>query len=280
MPKGHQPIYREVLRQAWIIVYKNKFLWVLGFFASFISGVGIYDIVIRGLRGAVSRGALNASLYPADALGLGAISIPVTLLAEGGPLLFVIPVMLVVAFAVAVLTWLAVNSLAGSMHATSKIIKGGRPDLRDAMSAGAHHFWPVLGVSLASRTVASLFLAGVSFPVFLAVKDSGAVSSVLYILLFLILVPLSLTVSFLGLFTSAGIVVRDQKWLEALKTAWLQFSKHWIVSLEMALILLGLGAAVAICTLLLVLVGSVPFVVLAVVAGLFAGKAGASFRST
>ncbi|MBI2099290.1 hypothetical protein HYT45_02645 [Candidatus Uhrbacteria bacterium] len=275
--KVHAPIYRVCLLQAWAVVSKNKFLWVLGFFASFLSGVGVYDVLIRGARGAISRGAFDASFYPLDSLGFKIVSVPAALLSVGGPLPFIIPAFLIVAFIIALLIWLSAASIAGSMHATAKIIKGKRVDLRDSFAAGVTHFWPVAGVSVATKLLTSALLSGLSYPVFLAVKDSGAPTTALYIALFLILVPAALTVSFLGLFASAGVVTEKQKLFPAIGIAWKQFSRHWLVSIEMALLLLGLGALVAVSALLFALVASVPFVVLAVVAGLFAGKAGASF---
>lgn len=277
MPKVHQPIYREVLRQTWIVVSKNKFLWVLGFFASFLANVGVYDVMIRGLRNAVSRGVFSSSLLPGDALGLGTISIPIALLDAGGPLPIVFPAMLVVAILVAVFVWLAVTSQVGIMHATAKIIKGGSSNLKEASRIGANFFWPVLGINLVSKFLASALLMGISYPVFLVLSQGGVLSSALYFLLFLLLVPGALIVSFLGLFSSAGMVAKKQEMLPAVKNAWIQFTKHYLPSLEMALLLLGLGVLLAIGTLLLMLVASVPLVVLAIVAGLFAGPAGASF---
>lgn len=277
MPKDNSSLYREVLRQAWRVAISNKYLWVLGFFASFLANVGVYDVLLRGARGAISRGVWSSSIIPIDALGLQAISIPLTLLDAGGPFALIIPVMIVVAMVVAILAWLSVVSQAGIMHATSKIIKGGASDLREAFRVGAHNFWPVLGINLVSKFAASALLMGISIPVYLVLRDEGALQLALYLVLFIVLVPGAMVVSFLGIFSSAGVVTKKQNLFPAINTALTQFLKHWLVSIEMAMILLALGVLIAIGTLLLMLVTSVPFVVLSVVAGFFAGSPGAGF---
>jgi len=128
-----------------------------------------------------------------------------------------------------------------------------------------------------AKLLSSLLLAGISVPVFLVLKSGEFWPTLSYFLLFLILVPAALIVSFLGIFSGAGIVTKKLKLFDACQTAWVQFSRHWLVCLEMALIILVLGFFVSLGIILAVLMLSVPFVILAVIAGLFAGSAGAGF---
>ncbi len=277
MPKLHSPVYRQVLRQAWTITIKNKQLWILGFFATFLSNVGVYDILLRGIQGSVNRGALQTLFVTGDPLALSVVSIPLTLWQIGSKLVFVIPVAIIAAALITLFISFAVISQGGIMFACAKTAKGMKFDFKDALRAGVANFWPLLSTNIVSKVLASLLLCGIGYPVFLVLSHSGTLPLLLYFALFLILVPAALAVSFLGLFTGAGLITKKLSLSDALKTAWTQFSTHWLVSLEMAFIILALGFLVTVGIILAVLILSVPFIVLAVVAGSFAGSTGASF---
>lgn len=282
MPKEHPPIYRHVLKQAWKITINNKRLWVLGFFATFLANAGIYDILLRGISGAVNRGALSSVFLQTDflqtsSLAFGALSIPFTLWEIGEKISIVLPVLIFISVICALFLWLGASSQGGLMFAASKAVKNSKYDLKDAFHSGTVNFWPLLITNLVSKTIASLLLLGVSYPVFLILTSEGIKPMLLYFALFFLFVPGALIVSFLGLFSGAGVVTKKMNLFVAVKTSWEQFSKHWLVSLEMAFIILGLGVLVTAGMLLAVLILSVPFVILAVIAGLFAGGAGTSF---
>lgn len=282
MSKVHQSIYREILRQALIITIKNKRLWVLGFFATFLANAGIYDILLRGVSGAVNKGALSSVFIQTDflqtsSLAFGALSIPFTLWEIGEKMSIVLPVLIFISVICAFFLWLGVSSQGGLMFAASKAVKNSKYDLQDAFHSGTTNFWPLLITNLVSKTIASLLLMGVSYPVFLILTSEGIKPMLLYFALFFLLVPGALIASFLGLFSGAGVVTKKMNLLAAVKTAWDQFSTHWLVSLEMAFIILGLGVLVTAGMLLAVLIFSIPFVIMAVVAGLLAGGAGTSF---
>lgn len=277
MPKDHSPIYRTCLRQAFFITLKNKQLWILGFFATFLSSMGIYDIALRGVQGAVNRGAFRTLVVPNGSLALDAFSIPLTMFELGGKLSILLPIFIFLALLCAVFIWAGVISQGGLMFATAKEVKSSKFDLKDCFHAGVANFWPLLGTNLVAKLVASLLLAGISVPVFLVLKSGGFWPTITYFLLFLLLVPAALIVSFLGIFSGAGIVTKKLNLFDAFRTACAQFSRHWLVCVEMALIILVLGFFVSLGIILAVLMLSVPFVILAVIASLFAGNAGAGF---
>ncbi len=278
MPQANtQPIYRAVLRQAFLITIKNRQLWILGFFATFIASTGVYDLAFRGVQGAVNRGVFRALIIPQESLVLDVFSMPLSLLEFGTKLTVLLPIFIFLALICAVFIWLGVVSQGGIIFAVHKALRKTVPGAKESFCAGGARFWPLLGANLAAKILASLFLSGITVPIFIMLKSDGLLPTALYFALFLLLVPGALVVSFLGILSSAGIITKKLSLWEAIKTAWTQFSKHWLVCIEMAFIILGLGILVTVGIIFAVLILSVPFVVLAVIASLFAGSAGAGF---
>lgn len=233
--------------------------------------------MLRGVQSAVNRGAFQTLIVTNESLALDAFSIPLTLLEMGGRLSFFLPVFIFLALLCAIFIWLGVIGQGGVIFSSAKAVKLSKTSVKDAFHAGSVNFWPLLTVNLAAKIGTSLLLAGISFPVFFVLKSSGALPTLLYFALFIILVPAALILSFLGLLSGAGIVAKKLPLSKAVEAAWTQFTKHWLVCIEMALIILGLGFILTLGIILAVLVLSVPFVVLAVIASLFAGKTGAAF---
>lgn len=278
MPQANsQQLYRAVLRQAFFITIKNKQLWILGFFATFIANAGVYDIALRGVQGAVTRGAFRVLFISQESLVLDVFSMPFSLLELGTKFTVLLPIFLFLALICAVFLWLGVISQGGIIFASSKASRKNAPGAKESFRAGSSRFWPLLGVNLAAKILASLLLSGISIPIFIMLKSGGLLPTALYFVLFILLVPGALIVSFLGILASAGIITKNLNLWAAIKTAWTQFVKHWLVCLEMAFIILGLGILTTAGIILAVLILSVPFVVLAVIASLFAGSEGAGF---
>src|SRR6186713_1887172 len=48
MTKPTGAFYRHILVDAWKAVRKNKALWLLGFFVSFLGNGGVYELLIQG----------------------------------------------------------------------------------------------------------------------------------------------------------------------------------------------------------------------------------------
>ncbi len=99
--------------------------------------------------------------------------------------------------------------------------------MKIGMQKGIRHFWPVFSLNLAIKILIVTSLA------ILAMTKSMLV----YIILFVIIIPLTISVLFIIKYSIAYIIVRKEKMLEALVSAWNLFRKNWIISLELAALL-------------------------------------------
>lgn len=234
-------LYRHVIADAWKLSWRHKFLWVYGFFAAFLATGGIYDVVIRGWNDATVR-RIFRSLPRADAIP----SIPEIL--SGGITsdgLLSLPFWAYAAFAVigivaAALLWASVISQGALVAAGSEMRSGRAPGHQTVFRAGLSRFWPVLGVNFFSRLVVAGTLFVTALPVGRLLLEQSPRAAILYILSFLVFVPVALIISLLTMFSIAAIVVRKESFMRGVGIAWATFSRHWLVALEMAFVLLAL----------------------------------------
>ena len=145
--------YREILKQAWKISWKNKILWFFGFFASLISFGAELKIFSRafsqesGLKiinniglfiktGIFSKNALYNLSYLIKTEPWSAI------------LLFLI---LIVTLAISLFfIWLATTSQISIIDAVKKINKEDKEkiNIKDQIKKSKNKFWPVLGMNV------------------------------------------------------------------------------------------------------------------------------------
>jgi len=118
-------LYRNILLQAIKITWNNKYLWIFGLFATFISSSGGYEIMMKivsgeggvsivGLQKFLDTGVLSAE-------GLANIKI----LAQTDLLGFIILLIILIAIVAifGLLIWAAIVSQIAIVHDSAKIIK-------------------------------------------------------------------------------------------------------------------------------------------------------------
>lgn len=256
-PKEDTSLYRPVLAEAWQFARRNKKIWIFGLCASFAASGGIYDIVLRSWNDAFGR-RLAATL-PSDAVipAFRDMATAALARAQGLPPALIVA-LLVALLVVAFVVWIAVTSQGAVIFA----VRGDRKkssDPRAAFHAGLRHFWPVLLVDLGVKLLLALFVMINSYPAERLITNPSAQNAGIYVVTFLIAIPLSLVTLLLSVYTMTAIVVRGEGVVDALRSALRTFSRHWIVSLEMAAVLLVIDVLVALGVLLLFLLLSVPF---------------------
>jgi hypothetical protein len=88
-------------------------------------------------------------------------------------------------------------------------------------------------------------------------------TGVIYILLFVIFIPIAVAFSLMIKYAIAFVVLKKQKFSKAFVSAWHLFKENWIVSLEVAFILFAVSFFATIVILLAVLFLAMPFFFLA-----------------
>lgn len=268
-----ESLYRPVLRKALELTWRNKFLWVFGFFATFLGSGGVYDVIIKGWNTvggkAVIKNFANFTAPPFTIFkGTGVVLID-SLGTPGliaGIALGIILIVLLCVF--------ALISQGGLVYSVGALNKNKSVNLREGSVVTFSKFFHLLGLNVGAKVLIFILLILVSLPLFLLAETSSLWSNVFYVIAFILSIPLSLIILFVMLFAVAGIMVKKLSLWEAVKDGLNIFKKHWLVSLEMALILLGLSFLLGIVISAAVLVASVPFLILGIAFYLLVGEIG------
>lgn len=246
-----EPLYRQALKSSWHLLWEHKTLWVFGVFAAFLGQMGLLDLLSKvGL--AAAGNVSNFSFW---------ISAP-RIFAEGtktGTLFSVLPetwlwiaCMLVLFFGI-VLLWLFVSVVSQGtlIKASAEYVKRGTVRaVGRAWQSGVKHFWPLLGLQIVKRFLLMLLAAIVGYAALNALLSLSVWSLLLFLLLFILAAALGMVVAFLVVYAAGYLIIEEYHWRESVVKAWRLFVKHWLVSVEVGLIVLALNVVTAMLAVL------------------------------
>ncbi len=248
-------LYRDLIRGAWEITWHHKGLWILGFFAALLGNGGAIDIIARASQDLAGAGpfsnlvdTFNASLM---LFRIGTTGEQAAILLTG----------ILIAAMTALMIVLSISSAAGIMVAAKKAVSRRTVSLREALATGAEHFWPLFLVQIVGRALVVLLLV-MTASASLSAARATVTGNIAYLIVFVLFAFSVLIVAFLTNMTNAGVVLQSLSVSGALANAWRLLSKHWLVSLEMILLLFLLNITAVVGIVLAILVLAIPFFLL------------------
>ncbi|MFA4833634.1 MAG: hypothetical protein WC619_02160 [Patescibacteria group bacterium] len=265
-------LYRNILKQALSITWRHKYLWFFGLFATLIGGGGEYQVLVQGIGGDTAQ-----NLFPNFSRLAETGIFSRSGLANMGELLkndpftaiVLILVSLIILALIVFLIWLMTVSQTALVNNSAEIISGKKElssGVRRGVAAGVRYFWPVLGLNIIIKIIICLAFFFISLPVvFWAAKMNPVVNGSLYIILFIIFIPLAIVLSFIIKYAICYVVIKGSNFINAIKEGWQLFTKNWLISIEMAFILFFINFLVGLGIILAVLILIVPFLFLALI---------------
>lgn len=232
-------LYRDIIAKALTVSWRAKYLWVLAFFAVLAGSTSEYELVFSGSDSLSGQSTLIGFLR---AFYEKRLLLDTTAGAQeffgthiGLSILVILLVLLVAAFII----WLVLAAQGGLVAGLGKLLSSGQTDFVQSFAKGMKAFTRVFMVNLLFRGSTILLLLVLAVPFAIAyIRTGGLVYNSLYILLsYIILVPVTVLLSFIVKYAVTYIVVRDQKWRQAFANGWRMFIKNWLASLEVAFLL-------------------------------------------
>jgi len=227
-------LYRNILKNAWLITKKHLYLWPLGFFVALLGNGGEYQILTKQIKNVRTQPEIIDSLQA----WLNAIGPDFNIPFGRGFLLalFIVAMLLILLLII----WLVISSVAGLIKGCVDASKNQKGSFSTLLAFGSKYFRPVLGLYVIAKIIVYGFLALVITPLMLATFAQGnqTLNIIIIIISFLIFVPLTIIISFVTRYSAAYVILQSQKTLDALKNGWRLFAANWLISLEMALVLL------------------------------------------
>lgn len=251
-------LYTNVFKQALKTTFKNKYLWVFGFFATLFGGSVELDL----FNGIMTRTNTfwQASKFTSAGIFGSEFFQNLKFSALNSDLLMVVFFFLCLVVAVVIVS---VVSQVGIINNTASYVeKNERTNLKIGIKAGMNHFWPIVVLNLITKIIVFLLLALAFLPLVRTFSGSTTWSDILFIVLFLIVVLVVIVLAFVVKYASGFIVVYGQRFREAVVNAWLLFKQNWLVSAEMGFMLLFVSAFGSFAILLLIAVVAIPLALL------------------
>jgi hypothetical protein len=259
-------LYRDILKKSLAITFTHRNLWFFGIFAALLGGVGQYTM-------AMSRSPEDwtTSIFSALAIFLGqngngdVFSNLFYLFQNNLPAAIIFSCFFLIIIIVTLfLFWLAIVCQGGLINNAAVIIKNnGRKEgafLRDGLEKGIDKFWPVLGFNLIGACLTCFFAALAGLPLVFMTAYATVDVFLIYILLFVVFIPLALIISFLVKYSIIFSLVKGKKFVDSFIEACRLFDKYWLVSLETALLLFIIDFLGVFVLALLILILAIPYV--------------------
>jgi len=244
--------YGDLIRDAFRITLRNRYLWFFGFFAG---GTGTNFV------GNVPSGGGNFNFDDLRRSGAGLTAQVGQGLSETVLILGIVVVVLLIALFFIILAIISQGALADSVAA---IDRGEGRRFGSAFSSGTGNFWRVLGYYVVFFLIALGLLMVIAIPValliggtFAATQSTGArvsVAVVVGILAVLLLIVVFIPLSIISQYALRDIVVRRERVLGSVGSGYGLFRHNIGRSLLLWLIQLGLSIGIGIAFILLLLI--------------------------
>jgi hypothetical protein len=235
------PIHRHILKDAWNITIKARYLWLLGFFAALLGNGSEFQMLTGQLNMIKNQNILitalkNALLRPSSDLYKSASnwSFDQTILA------------LLILAIVFVLIWLTVASVGGLVFGINKKNNNQATTIGQLLRVGNKNWWSTFIYLAIAKGVTSIVIVLIFAPIMAATFQAGywLLNALLVFICILLVVPLSIIINFITKFAIAAKIINNLDF----KTAWLQalklFQKNWLIVIEQALILLAINLVI------------------------------------
>jgi len=256
--------YKEIFKVAWQITRKNKMLWLLGLFASFISLENVYEVIINQIQQAKNLQLLQqniVNLYSDQTALLNKHVYFLNLITNSYQiyLFFILAIVLIILF-----IWLVFTSQIYLIKSVERLYKNKSLDNAEIFNKSHGQFWSVLSINLLAKIFLYAGFIALSLPLLYLILSQKAISLIIAnTIFFIVYIIFAVVVCFLTAYATNYIVLKNLNILAAIKEAWGLFSRNILISIEIASLLFLLKIASFIFVLCLFLLVLIPlFIVL------------------
>lgn len=226
----HPPLYRQVLRDSWHLIREHKILWAFGLFAAFLGSGGALEVWAHNFNLIFS--ARPWSPWPAQYSWFATTKFD---LITG---LWSLVLLLLLLGLALFLVFVIVNSFSSLIITVDHSRQNKKIDFKKIWQMAVTKFWPILWTIIFFKLLIGFFTALSILPLWLVlINQAGPLLLLFYPLLFLICFLAVLISSFLMIYTANFILLEKKTWGQAFHHAWRIFIQHWLINIEMAIII-------------------------------------------
>ncbi|RJO61476.1 hypothetical protein C4544_03115 [candidate division WS5 bacterium] len=254
-----EPDYLGNMKNAFNIVRKNRFLWILGAlagggFANFNFGGGDFNSFVSQDK----NGDTSISFSEKQSLDANQLWQSISGWVQAN-WIFVAAVASVLVILMIFFIILSVMARAGQVHAVSEISQGKESSFGKALKFGWHKFWRVLGTSILIGFIMLILFIVLALPAVLLWPFLPLFIAYI-ILAILLVIPVAIAMGIVYEYALRYIALKDEKAIQSLKSAYELMKGRaketvliWLVTVGAAIVS-GLVLVIAVVFLLIILV--------------------------
>ncbi|HTK59808.1 MAG TPA: hypothetical protein VL283_01245, partial [Candidatus Baltobacteraceae bacterium] len=244
MSKPSGAFYRHILADAWKSVRKNKALWLLGFFVSFLGNGGVYELLIQGTGRLGLDEDFGGLFGVVMQQGDGRFGEALSNAGAQSVVIFLLVALTVIGLA-AVAVWVVVSAQGGLIAGARDAERGRKTSFGSLFAAGNEVAGPLFVLNALSRLAVMAFFYLLLSLTILYLADANLWSAFSYLAGFILLIPLTLIIGFVTIYAACYVTLQRLSLVAAIESAVALFRRYWLISLETALALFGVNLLAA-----------------------------------
>jgi hypothetical protein len=236
LQKKDASVYREVIKQAFHAAWHDRHLWPLAFVASFIFSAGVYDILWKGFDTVSTSGpSLAEKGQIVASIGTGFV-LAANRAGSYLNIIFGLQLVLIIAILVVAVLAFACICQGGLVYALGARRRGEPAGLLMSLRVGGRAFWPVAALNAVALSFLWILRFLVAIPLAINLASGGGTHWVLYLLSFIVFSGLQIVITIVQIFALNALILQGATAAQALARAYELFKRHWIVTLETAVL--------------------------------------------
>ncbi|MBU0661233.1 hypothetical protein KKG22_03565 [Patescibacteria group bacterium] len=248
------PTYRKALSHAWRVVRYHPALWIFGLFSLFLGQMGLLDF-LSSISVADDRLVFYSVVGDASSWWHAIVQLFTSLNIGADGWIWVVWLILFFISAGLGLLFVSVSSQGALIDGIIQSLKLGKfhhVKVDKAWYKGVSHFWRLLALNVSKKVVTVLLSVLLAAFAYMLAVTNNVFAGVGLGALFIVSVALGLLVSVLLVYAAGYVVVEEYSYIKSIKSAWKLLKDHWVVSLEVGLIVVLLNLGILAAALVLV----------------------------
>lgn len=228
--------YFDSLSYSWNFVKSHKLFWGFGLLAAMLGQMGVMDFLTKIAKLGADDVTVKWLLLPGFLRGSELFNFAGLTASQG--VITVIAFLLVIAI-FGFIIFAALSSQGALIHAVAQNIRGVKdPSPAKAWQAGVGHAGRLFWINFLRKLIILIGGIAVSFMLLWSAIDLSIWTLILAIVVFVIAALLGMLATIVGIYAGGYVVVEEYSFKQSMSAAWKLFVSHWLVSLEIGLLIL------------------------------------------
>ena len=268
-------IYKKVFTDSLKNVWYNPKYWLFGLFAIFFGGsieLELFDNFFNQSKNVyvdLTSSSFGGFFNPAVLSKIPAAAMnDFGMFAKMSFLFIAFCIFLAIIVVLEILAQLVIINKVYQSRKNKQLVDGLSETYTQLIKANVDKLWPVISINIVYKAFVFLLFIVVGLPVILTANNPVFWSDVIYILLFVLILPVAIVGAMILRYATVYIKVKSMTIKTAIVAAWDLFKKNWLLTIEMSLLLFFLTILASLAVVMLILALSIPYYFLSLVIGL------------